>query len=241
MANQTPTVDDESIEEEIPFSTSVYSYFYSSQSSLCEKMSAMIILLFQIALFGLLILAVQDMERTDYDENNNKLIPLKIKEHGMDGCEADQSGYWSFTINDILNYTLSNQYNNYLPKKTFYCTRYTDGSLFYIPGIPIVAAFLFTDVIMAIYNFKINFCASIAILFECFAALVCGIICMTASTDNPLTTILGGVAVMFVHDIDESMKKGVDTIHIECMKCFGPILCWGIGVALLLAFHFIIL
>ncbi len=64
---------------------------------------------------------------------------------------------------------------------------------------------------------------------------------MAAATDNPLTTILGGVAVMFVHDIEtESMKKRVATIHNRCMKCLVPILCWLVSVALLLVYHFVI-
>eukprot|EP00483_Globobulimina_turgida_P003310 UN03315 len=202
---QTSTHDSDSVDK-LPFAESVYSYLYTPQSTICSKTSAVVILIAQILFFGLLIYGVLLMEGDNPNVQNNSLVPLMIKEHGRDGCVQENDGGWkSFTFQDLVN---GSQWE--FVDKTFYCTRYSDSGIFYVTGIPVVGCFLFSDVIIAIYHLKTNFCASLLILLECLMALIAAVISMTASTDSPLTTLLGGVAVMFVHDIDEAMKKGID-------------------------------
>ena len=209
MATSSNTNTVTGIETELElFSDSTHAHFYNTSSNKWEITLSVWILLLQYIL-EVLILRIAHVELVDEDS-----VPINIS---SDLCQnyQDNGNYTEFSTSFGCNAEIHLYWNSF--------------AVFFASIV--LGKFLFYDIIAAVKGYKINRIASISILLECLFAFITGNMFFVGTrTISPIDIFLGAVAVIFVHDIDESVKKAIDLLPRNHYICVVPFILSVTGI-----------
>lgn len=201
MATTTNTSTATGIETELElFSDSTHAHFYNASSNKWEITLSVYILLLQYALEIFIFWIVQ------YELVNEDSVSVTINN---DQCQnyQDNGNYTEFSTSFGCNAENTIWWNSF--------------AVFF--SSIVLGKFLFYDIIAAVKGYKINRIASIFILLECLFAFIAGNMFFVGTRSiSAIDILLGAVAVIFIHDIDESVKKAIDLLPRNHFICVVP-------------------
>jgi len=181
---------------EIPFEDSSHQFLYIPNASCLKKVISLLVIFFQIGVYSFFAKVIADDLKSDE-------VPIMIK-HGE--CFADKLGV-SLPLTNI---------SDKLGK--FACGASESGAVTYISSFAAVGfltTFVIPDVGQAFSGFKTNGIWSVIggclLLIESFLCLTAGALFAAAGSKlGPLDAFLGCVGVVFIHDLDEKIREGLD-------------------------------
>jgi len=179
---------------DIPFEGSTNEFLYVPGNSAKKKVLAVFVIAFQIVMYGYFAYAIS----ADIKEDQ---VPVVIKHSNcFDGDKAKP------TITDQLGNFACGADQGSLK------TGLLSGA-----AMSFLAPFVVPDIGQALSGFKKNgmssFAGSVLILVESILCMVAGgFFAASGSRLGPLDAFLGCVGVVFIHDLDEKVREGLDKI-----------------------------
>ena len=172
------------IDKELMFEESTHGYLYN-ESNIWEKILSFYIIILQYALyFTFIIIGISEIEDDTTTIN-------------IERCSNLHS---TTTPEEFVELVSCEDFNK--------VSQFSTITLVF--SIIVLSKFLLFDMVEAIRGFKRNFIASILIIIEGFLAYIAGFsFIMDGRQTSSIDMLMGAVAVIFVHDIDEVVKKSV--------------------------------
>ena len=203
----------------IIFEDSTHGFLYS-ESNIWEKALSIYIILLQYILYiTFIVIGISEIK--------DNTTSIDIDSHKCD--DVTEGDYTDEEIIDLL-----------------VCGSIDKGNQFYITtvfmSVIVLGKFLLFDMIETVRGFKINFIASILIFIEAVLAFIAGYAFIYDGLQTSTIDILmGAVAVIFVHDIDEVVRKSVNKLPKNWCRFVLPFsmifVCLGIGWMLSVIFE----